>query len=67
MATLTPEKIQEIITRIWAEDNEQAHVVEDDLYREFVQYVAETAGGELAEMAKEVLKTRDIEFERWYA
>jgi hypothetical protein len=49
------------------DDDESAHDAEAALYASFIQHVAETAGGELAEMAREVLKTSDIEFARWCA
>lgn len=48
-------------------DDESAHILEDSLYADFVRYVAEKSSGELAEMAKEILKTGDIKFSRWYA
>lgn len=48
-------------------DDESAHNAEDALYGAFVQHVADTAGGELAVMAREVLKTADIDFSRWCA
>lgn len=50
-----------------AGDNESAHGEEDSLRAAFIAYVAETADGELAEMSREVLKTDDINFARWYA
>lgn len=48
-------------------DDESAHNAEDALYASFIQHVADTADGELAEMAREVLKTADISFARWCA
>ncbi len=48
-------------------DNEMAHVLEDGLYIDFVQHVAANGPTELAAMAKEVLKTRELSFDRWYA
>jgi len=53
-------------------DDEAAHCFEDDLYYDFVDYVAsrsaselETRVPELIEMAQELRKVRDIDFERW--
>lgn len=46
-------------------DNEEAHAVEDTLYEEFITFVSIHAKGKLKEMAKEVLKTKDIKFDRW--
>jgi hypothetical protein len=50
-----------------AGDDEAAHCSEDGLYFDFIKYVAESADEELAAMAKEILKTEDIDFARWYA
>lgn len=47
-------------------DNEVAHVCEDDLKDEFIEFVAER-DDELGELAKEVLKVNDLDFVRWYA
>lgn len=48
-------------------DDEVAHAMEDDLYVAFVKFVSENGSPELSEMAKEVLKTENIDFARWYA
>lgn len=48
-------------------DDERAHGMEDDLRAAFIRHVAETAGGDLAEMARAVLKTEEINFCRWCA
>ena len=58
----TVKKIKEI-----SGDSEYAHGVEDDLYRDFVKHVSESKNKKLSNMAKEVLKTKDMDFERWYA
>lgn len=50
-----------------AGDDEMAHIKEDELYVAFVRRVAQEAGGELAECAKLVLTTSEIDFERWCA
>ena len=47
-------------------DNEKAHLLEDILYREFVSYVADNYHGDLSDIAKEVMSTRDIGFTRYY-
>ena len=49
------------------DDDEVAHYHEDLLQREFIKYVSTLDNYELAQKAKEVLKTRDIDFCRWYA
>lgn len=69
---LTIEDIKESVENIrqLAEKraHESAHYNEDVLYQKFVAHVAaNTTDPELAEMAKEVLKTRDIDFCHWYA
>lgn len=59
------ERIQEIY--MVSGDNEVAHSHEDDLYRDFVKYIAETGNKNQREMALEILKTKEIKFARWYA
>jgi hypothetical protein len=48
------------------DDNETAHILEDALHRDVLLAIAEGAenGKELAKLA---LKSRDIDFSRWYA
>ena len=46
-------------------DDESAHSAEDELYRDVLRYYAN--GGTDPELAKEALKTLDLEFERWCA
>ena len=48
-------------------DDEAAHSMEDDLMRDFIQYVADTATPSLAEKARVVLSTSEINFNRWCA
>ena len=48
-------------------DCERAHGMEDGLRDRFIRHVAATASPELARMAKEVLKSSDINFSRWCA
>lgn len=50
-----------------AGDNETAHILQDDLFVEFIAHVAITAPEPWSSMAAEVLKTKDIQFSRWYA
>ena len=46
--------------------DESAHMAEDILRAEFIAMVAEAGSLELAELAREVMKTDEIEFSRWY-
>ena len=48
-------------------DDEMTHVTEKDLLWSLVAYVSQTGDARLREMAKEVLKSGDIEFSRWFA
>ncbi len=48
-------------------DYEVAHGEEDKLYEDFIHYISQSDNKEMAEMAKEVLKTCDIEFPRYCA
>jgi hypothetical protein len=48
-------------------DDESAHGAEDALREDFIRYVAETATPSLAEKARLVLSTKDIDFARWCA
>ena len=60
--------VKQAVANIEAEEcDESAHMAEDALQREFIELVAEVGSAELAEMAREVLKTGQIEFGRWYA
>lgn len=47
-----------------AKDSEMAHGLEDDLYIDFVQHVAQMGPPELAEMAKAVLRSQQLDFPR---
>lgn len=51
------------------DDFEEAHCHEDFLYRSFVEFISEGNFDkeELIEMAKELLKSKDIDFARWCA
>lgn len=48
-------------------DCECAHGMEDQLMQDFIRYIAENAPRGLARMAREVLKTEDIDFPRYCA
>jgi len=64
------EEIKQILVEIERKsgDEERAHILEDDLFCEFVLHIAnDTFEGDIKEGAKEVLKSLDIEFDRWYA
>lgn len=65
---MTTDQIKERIKYIEAikSDDEVAHGAEDDLYRDFIAYVA-SGGEDLVEKAKLVLSTQDIKFARWCA
>jgi len=44
-----------------------SHRMEDDLYKDFIIYVSKNKKyPELQKMAKEILKTENINFPRWY-
>jgi hypothetical protein len=67
---MTREEIEQAVAEIakmgsW--DDERAHCSEDQLREAFIRHVADTAGGELSELARLVLTTSDMEFSRWYA
>lgn len=55
-------KIEEI-QKLGKDDNEMAHALEDDLYYEYVKYHADKG----CELAIEIIKTKDLDFTRWYA
>lgn len=47
--------------------DDEAHSAEDRLYLDFVQFVAQSGQEPLSSMATEVLKTKDMDFDRWYS
>ena len=59
--------VKEIRERAKAGDYEVAHSLEDELYWEFVKYIAKTDNVVAAKKAKMVLKTQKIVMSRWYA
>lgn len=52
-------------------DNEEGHYLEDQLYIDFIEYIATTDNlpsiSKLKLMAQEVIKAKAIRFTRWYA
>ena len=69
---MTIEEIQKRIAKIeshGARDNEIAHGFEDDLYREFIEHVALGVFDiiTLSNLAKEVLKSQQLDFDRYYS
>jgi lipase chaperone LimK len=67
---MTTEEIEKRLEQIknMAGDDESAHGAEDDLYREFIAYVASLDSlPSLSAKAKLILTTKDINFARWCA
>lgn len=61
--------VEEIRAHAASDDGPRAHSAQDRLYEKFIRHVAETAYGdlaELAEMAKHILTTADLDFDKWY-
>ena len=55
------------ISAVSDEDDEQAHLSEDELYQEVMEAIANGECDDPAGCAKEALKTLDIDFSRWCA
>lgn len=65
---LTFEQIKARVKEIPTLDNETAHIREDELYIDFIKWVAESSTDPLARVhAQEVLKANDLDYGRWYA
>ena len=64
---MTLEQIQNrlLMIEIHSADDQAAHEMEDALYLEFIQYVATLDIPSLAGKAREVLKTKQINFQRY--
>ena len=68
-------KLTEVKNRLKAivdksDDDEYAHIMEDDLLHDFIAAIKNGSYqsiDEVVEVATEVYKTRNIEFGRWYA
>ena len=58
-------RVQKI--RACAGDDETAHSMEDDLYRDFIECVATSTLEHYSDMARKILETNKIEFARWCA
>lgn len=63
---MTLDKVTNAVCRIEEikDDYEAAHAAEDKLRSDFIRYVAESGPEELSNMAREILKTDEIEFPR---
>jgi hypothetical protein len=48
-------------------DDQRAHSEEDRLREDFIVFIAENGNKKLSEMAREIMKTNDIDFARWCA
>lgn len=57
------EKIEEI--KAMAGDDENAHILEDILYADFIEYISKRED-HLGKKARLILTTNDIKFARWY-
>lgn len=68
---MTPEQVQEALRRIEKVasngDNEHAHMLQDQLLREFVTACARNESWTPTLVAREVVKVYEIPFSRWYA
>ncbi|MFD7661069.1 hypothetical protein [Streptomyces sp. NPDC059788] len=57
-----------VIAKSASSDVEQAHGLEDDLYRDVLKVIAQTSSDPRARaLAAEAIKASEIDFERWYA
>ncbi|WP_158706334.1 MULTISPECIES: hypothetical protein [Streptomyces] len=57
-----------LITKRASSDDEQAHALEDDLYRDVLKVIAQTSSDPLVRtLAAEAIKATEIDFECWSA
>lgn len=65
---MTPQDIRDRIAAInnIRHDDEAAHGEEDDLHQDVLQAIADGAADPDA-LAREALRTKDLDFARWYA
>jgi len=65
---MTPESIRQEVEsiRAIAGDSERAHVAEDSLRHRVLLAIADGTATDPAACAREVLKTTEIKFSRWY-
>ena len=65
------DEIKDRIAEISIQDSEGAHSREDRLYRDFIKYVASDDESldlhSLSHMARLLLTTQKLDFDRWYA
>jgi hypothetical protein len=61
------EALELIKTEANGGDDERAHVLEKELWFEVLKHIAEDRGADLADFAREALKSKEIEFSRWFA
>ena len=61
------EYIQKTLFEIAQKDPETAHILEDNLYKEFIEYVANGGTDNLVEKAKLILVSQELLTTRWYA
>lgn len=66
---MTPSDVIKLLSEIEHADcdQERAHALEDDLFVEVLSAIAEGQCDNPAELARLALRSRDIEFDRWYA
>lgn len=67
MKKMTVVSIRQQIKEINVADDESAHCDEDQLYYDFVEFIARTAPDPYKTLAAEVKKVRDLNFARWHA
>lgn len=60
------ERIEIVLRMIKMGDNETAHCMEDELYFDVLKDIADGAR-DGAELAKAVLKAKEIDYIRWFA
>jgi hypothetical protein len=66
---MTQEKVSQWITKIWEMkgDSEVAHAEQDNMYVAVLSAIANKKTTDPAALAREALRVRRIDFERWYA
>lgn len=69
LTSMTLQQINERVQMIRTikDDDETAHIEEDQLQEDFIRYVASLGDQSLAEKARAVLETKNIRFSRWHA
>lgn len=66
---LTPKEVEAAVERIkeMAGDDEAAHAAEDELHQRVLEAIANDQCAEPETCATIALKTKEIQFSRWYA